>query len=78
MKAPRIAVVIANLKNEHDILKSIVGASPEQIQQHIDVLAACISRLEPNGAPPSAPKVTRTRKAQPRIDSNVGSEDPKS
>lgn len=66
MKAPRLSVVIANLKNEHDILVSVVGQSQEQIKQHIDVLAACISRLEPNGAAtPSVPKAMRMRKPKP-------------
>lgn len=70
MKAPRLSVVVAEMKNEMAIVDKCIamiekegGSSPVVLTNHFNMLTQCIARLEPNGEPaPSAPKSTRTRK----------------
>lgn len=70
MKTPRIAVVVANMKNERDLLIATVDLTPEEIRTRIEVLTQCIEQLEPpkgnfDSKYDVAPKVTRNRKPKP-------------
>lgn len=69
MKAPRLSVVVAEMKTEMAIVDKCIamiekdgGSSPVVLTNHFNMLTQCVARLSGNGIEPNIPVTKRTRK----------------